>query len=174
MHANADVISDLKLVGHHGNIYPSEVRSIRCQSSLSPPWPVLVRFLRPRSLDSTTLAYTSAVTAQSCAGGAGFCDGSGHCQDGSGVVSPNVDPDCVGRGATRGGRGGAAAAGNNANDGNGGNGANNANGGNGASPGANINQGGPCAGGAGFCDGSGHCQDGSGVVSPDVDPECFV
>ncbi|KAM5387001.1 hypothetical protein ACJZ2D_000294 [Fusarium nematophilum] len=109
----------------------------------------------------------SIVTAQSCAGGAGFCDGSGHCQDGSGVVSPDVDPDCVGGGATGGGQGG-----NDANDGNGGNGGNNANGG--GSSGGNVNQGGPCAGGAGFCDGGGFCQDGSGVVSPDVDPECFV
>nr|BDU14770.1 hypothetical protein g3392 [Fusarium commune] len=107
-------------------------------------------------------ALASLVTAQSCAGGAGFCDGSGRCQDGSGVVSPNVDPECVGGGATRGGGGGRGGAGNNAN------------GGNGGDNGGNINQGGPCAGGAGFCDGSGFCQDGSGVVSPDVDPECFV
>ncbi|KAJ4142109.1 hypothetical protein NW754_014900 [Fusarium falciforme] len=124
-------------------------------------------------------ALASLGAAQSCAGGAGFCDGSGHCQDGSGVVSPDVDPECVdgdaaNGGATRGSRGGAAAAGNNANGGNGGNGANNANDDDNGASRNNINQGGPCAGGAGFCDGSGHCQDGSGVVSPDVDPECFV
>ncbi|KAJ3539927.1 hypothetical protein NM208_g5292 [Fusarium decemcellulare] len=118
-------------------------------------------------------ALVGLVSAQSCAGGAGFCDGSGHCQDGSGAVSPDVDPECVGgtgtgsQGGARGGRRPGVNVGIGANRPNSGNGVND-----GLSLGQ-VNQGAPCAGG-GFCDGAGHCQDGSGAVSSDIDPDCFA
>ncbi|KAF6791689.1 hypothetical protein CSOJ01_14303 [Colletotrichum sojae] len=49
------------------------------------------------------VALAGIVSAQSCAGGKGFCDGANHCQDGSGAVSSDVDPECVA--ASQGGKG---------------------------------------------------------------------